>query len=132
MGTRRLSARSSGTVRFPAPSFPASGNQRRYDFTGVIESLKRKFTFFSPEGVPLRATLSLVLREYKTLDQQIDQLNLNSPNRSHSHVTALGDTLRRRPALLPTPWRVAGHRRCQPDRIAAPEQRPVPPHSPIR
>ncbi|RPI57893.1 MAG: peptidoglycan-binding protein [Acidobacteria bacterium] len=87
---------------------PVSGNQRRYDFTGIVESLKQKFTFFSPEGVPLRATLSLVLREYKTLDQQIDQLNLNSPNRSHSHVTALGDTLAgvaRRYYRRPGEWR---------------------------
>ena len=87
---------------------PAAGNQRRYEFTGVVDSLKQKFTFFSPEGVPLRATLSLVLREYKTLDQQIDQLNLNSPDRSHSHVTALGDTLAsvaRRYYRRPGEWR---------------------------
>jgi len=87
---------------------PEAGNQRRYEFTGVVESLKQKFTFFSPEGVPLRATLSLVLREYKTLDQQIDQLNLNSPNRTHSHVTALGETLAsvaRRYYRRPGEWR---------------------------
>ena len=43
--------------------------------------------------MPLRATLSLVLREYKTLSEQLDQLNLSSPTRSHSHVVAAGDTL---------------------------------------
>ena len=35
----------------------ASGNQRRNGFTCVVESVKQKFTLFSPEGVPLRATL---------------------------------------------------------------------------
>jgi Contractile injection system tube protein/LysM domain len=79
---------------FPGADLPpASGNQRRTSFQCVVESIKQKLTFFSPEGVPLRATLTLTLREYKTLDEQLDQLNLSSPNRTHSHVTRLGDTL---------------------------------------
>jgi Contractile injection system tube protein len=71
---------------------PYAGNQRRNEFQCVVESIKQKFTLFSPEGVPLRATLTLVLREYKTLDEQLDQLNLSSPNRTHSHVTRAGDS----------------------------------------
>jgi nucleoid-associated protein YgaU len=79
---------------FPGANLPAAaGNQRRTSFQCVVETVRQKHTFFSPEGVPLRATLSLTLREYKTLDQQLDQLNLSSPNRTHSHVTRLGDTL---------------------------------------
>jgi hypothetical protein len=79
---------------FPGADLPAvSGNQRRNHFQCIVESVKQKFTFFSPEGVPLRATVTLSLREYKTLDEQLDQLNLSSPDRTHSHVTALGDTL---------------------------------------
>ena len=35
----------------------ASGNQRRNGFKCIVESVKQKFTLFSPEGVPLRATL---------------------------------------------------------------------------
>src|SRR6476620_8924993 len=57
-------------ARFPGSNLPAvAGNQRRTSFQCVVESIKQKFTFFSPEGVPLRATLSLVLREYKTLGE---------------------------------------------------------------
>jgi nucleoid-associated protein YgaU len=79
---------------FPGAHLPAiAGNQRRTSFQCVVESIKQKLTFFSPEGVPLRATLSLTLREYKTLGDQLDQLNLSSPNRTHSHVTRQGDTL---------------------------------------
>jgi LysM repeat protein len=79
---------------FPGADLPAAaGNQRRTSFQCVVESVKQKLSFFSPEGVPLRATLTLSLREYKTLDQQLGQLNLSSPNRTHSHVTRLGDTL---------------------------------------
>ena len=59
-------------ARFPGADLPAvAGNQRRTSFQCVVESVKQKFTFFSPEGVPLRATLSLALREYKTLDEQL-------------------------------------------------------------
>ena len=48
---------------------------------------------FSPEGVPLRATLTVSFREYKTLDEQLSQLNLNSPDRTQSHVVQSGETL---------------------------------------
>ena len=72
---------------------PEWGSQQRSDFQCVVESVKQKFTLFSPEGVPLRATLTLTLREYKTLDEQLHQLNLSSPDRTHSHVVQSGDTL---------------------------------------
>jgi nucleoid-associated protein YgaU len=58
-----------------------------------VESVKQKFTLFSPEGVPLRATLSVSVREYKTLDQQLKELNLNSPDRQRFHVVQEGETL---------------------------------------
>ena len=41
----------------------------------------------------MRATLTVTLREYKTLDQQLEQLNLTSPDRTHSHVLQRGETL---------------------------------------
>ncbi|MGH7848338.1 MAG: CIS tube protein [Candidatus Binatia bacterium] len=73
----------------------ASGNQRRNGFRCIVESVKQKFTLFSAEGIPLRATLTVGLREYKTLDEQLAHLNLTSPDRTHSHVTQNGDTLSR-------------------------------------
>ena len=78
----RLERRSSPA----ATSSAAVGNQRRTDFQCVVESVKQKFTLFSPEGVPLRAMLTVTLREYKTLDEQLQQLNLSSPDRTQSHV----------------------------------------------
>jgi phage tail protein X len=81
---------------FPGADLPAvSGNQRRNAFKGVVESCRQKFTFFSPQGVPLRATLTLSLREYKTLEEQLAQLNLSSPERTHAYLTRDGDTLSR-------------------------------------
>ena len=94
---------------FPGADLPpASGNQRRNVFRGVVESCRQKFTFFSPEGVPLRATLTLSLREYKTLDEQLSQLNLSSPDRTHAHLTREGESLARIASIYyarPAEWR---------------------------
>jgi hypothetical protein len=94
---------------FPGADLPpAAGNQRRNAFRGVVDSCRQKFTFFSPEGVPLRATISLSLREYKTLDEQLAQLNLSSPDRTHAHLTREGETLSRIAATYytrPGEWR---------------------------
>ena len=84
------------------------GNQRRNGFKCIVESVKQKFTLFSPEGIPLRATLTVALREYKTLDEQLAHLNLTSPDRTHSYVTQNGDTLSRITAQYyrgPGDWR---------------------------
>ena len=71
----------------------AAGNQRRNGFKCIVENIKQKFTLFSPDGIPLRATLTVTLREYKTLDEQLAHLNLSSPDRTHSHVVESGQTL---------------------------------------
>src|SRR5262249_57969054 len=71
----------------------ASGNQRLNGFKCIVENIKQKFTLFSPDGIPLRATLTVTLREYKTLDEQLAHLNLSSPDRTHSHVLQRGETL---------------------------------------
>jgi len=69
------------------------GNQRRNDFTCVVESVRHKYTMFTSVGVPVRATVSVSLKEYKTLDDQRQQLNLNSPDRTQGHVLRSGETL---------------------------------------
>lgn len=71
----------------------AFGNNRRTSFTGVAESVRQRFTLFSPEGVPLRATVTVVLREWRPIEQQLFELNPSSPDRSHRHVLASGESL---------------------------------------
>lgn len=80
--------------KFPGCDISANlGNQRRNQFKCIVESVRQRFTLFNPDGVPLRATLSVTLREYKTLVEQLDQLNLSSPDRTHAHITARDETL---------------------------------------
>jgi nucleoid-associated protein YgaU len=82
---------------FPGSSLGSAdapqGNQRRHGFKCIVESIKQKFTLFSPEGVPLRATLTVSLREYKTLNDQLTELDLQSPDHTHSHIVERGETL---------------------------------------
>ena len=70
----------------------ALGGQRRNGFRCVMESIKQKFTLFSSEGVPLRATLTVTLREYKTLNDQLLQIKASSPDRTHVHVLQQSET----------------------------------------
>jgi hypothetical protein len=95
--------------------FPGGGldsgltQQRRNSFRCVVESVRQRFTLFSPNGLPLRATLSVSLREYKTLGQQLKELGLQSADHTHSHVVADGETLTRIAAAVygePRRWRL--------------------------
>jgi nucleoid-associated protein YgaU len=84
-----------------------SGTRKAFDC--IVESIQQKFTLFSPEGVPLRATLSVSLREYKSLETQLQQLNLQSSDHTKVHTVQRGETL---PQIAyqvyrdPTQWRL--------------------------
>ena len=79
---------------FPGGSLPTqAGNQARTSFRCVVEQVVHKYTLFSPKGVPLRATAVLKLREYKPLHKQLQQLGLNSPDKTQVHVLRGDETL---------------------------------------
>lgn len=80
--------------KFPGSDIAANfGNQKRNSFKCIVESVRHQYTLFSPEGIPLRATVSVNLKEYKTLDEQLAKLNLNSPDRTQVHVLQSSETL---------------------------------------
>lgn len=64
-------------------------------FRGVVDNVQQKFTLFSPAGVPVRATATLSVKEYKTLEEQLKELNLQSSDHTKSRVVKRGDTLSR-------------------------------------
>jgi hypothetical protein len=110
----------------------ALGNQRRNGFKCIVENVKQKFTLFSHEGVPLRATLTVALREYRTLEEQLQRLNLSSPDRTHSHVVQHGETLSRLAAQYydrPGQWRAIAQENGidDPRRLAAGTVLDIPP-----
>ncbi len=85
-----------GGKEFPGHrSYGQQGSQSRYGFKCLVESVRQRYTLFSPDGIPLRATLTVTLREYKTLAEQIRELNLQSADHTKAHVVQQGDTLSR-------------------------------------
>jgi nucleoid-associated protein YgaU len=81
-------------AKFPGANlYAAYGSNRRMRFRCIVDSVKHKYTLFNPAGIPLRATVNLSLREYRSLDQQLFELNKNSPDRTQFHVLAEGETL---------------------------------------
>jgi hypothetical protein len=87
-------------------AFP--GARERNVFKCVVASVRQQFTLFNPAGVPLRAKLTVELREYKSLADQVRQLNLQSADQTKAHVVLEGETL---PSISyqeygdPTVWR---------------------------
>jgi hypothetical protein len=113
---------------FPGSELPANPSQRSPSFVGVVENLQQEFSLFSPRGVPLRGSLTLTLREYRTLRTQREQLRLASPDRTHGRILVEGETLSAVAGEVyrdPTAWRrLAEHNRID-------DPRRVPPGTPL-
>lgn len=78
-------------------------------FDAVVESVQRKYTLFNSDGVPVRATATVTLREYKTLQEQVDEIKFQSADHTRVHVVREGETLPQiayRAYQDPTPWRL--------------------------
>lgn len=64
-------------------------------FDAVVETVNRRYTLFDSEGVPLRCIVGLTLREYRTLRQQLAELNLQTSDHTRTHTVREGETLPR-------------------------------------
>jgi hypothetical protein len=98
--------------RFCWGDFWFAGN-RLFGMECIVESVKQRFTLFNPDGYPLRAMLTVNLKEYKTLEDQINETPYSSPERTHSWVVRAGDTLTRIAADKygdPREWRAIADR----------------------
>jgi hypothetical protein len=62
-------------------------------FRGVVESLNITYVLFTPEGVPLRAKLSLTLKEYRPVQIQLKESPTASPDFEKTFVVRSGDRL---------------------------------------
>lgn len=62
-------------------------------FVGVLESLNTSFTLFTPDGIPLRAKLSVTMKEYRPASVQVDEIKRSSPDVDKVYVVRRGDTL---------------------------------------
>ncbi len=78
------------------------------EFRGVIDSLNVSYVLFSPEGIPLRAKLSLTLKEYRPVEIQLKDTPKTSPDLEKTWVVRRGDRLSAIAAAVyrdPAEWR---------------------------
>lgn len=64
-------------------------------FRGVLTQLHEDFTFFLPDGTPVRATLSCTFTAYRTFGQAVADVELHSADVEKRRVVRRGDTLNR-------------------------------------
>lgn len=62
-------------------------------FKGVLEGLNVTYVLFTPQGVPLRAKLSVTIREYRPVEIQVRERPTASPDFEKNYVVRRGDTL---------------------------------------
>lgn len=95
--------------------------------TGVLESLAVSYVLFTPDGIPIRAKLTMSLREYRPEAIQAAQASQRSPNVEKSFTVRRGDTLASISQALyrsPAYWRelaaangIADPRRLRPGQV---------------
>jgi len=61
--------------------------------SAVALSLSAKYTLFDTEGLPVRATANLTLREHRSASAQLADMALTSPDKSNLVIIRQGDTL---------------------------------------
>lgn len=93
---------------FPGPALGTDASPMT-QMDVIVISLARKYTLFGPTGKPLRATVTLQLRQYWTIAEQAQKLNYQSADHTRAHIVREGETL---PLIAwdayadPAKWRV--------------------------
>jgi len=62
-------------------------------FQCIITNVTKKFTMFLPEGIPVRATLNVTLKEYREVKVQVKEMSLQSADLTKSWIVSQGDSL---------------------------------------
>jgi nucleoid-associated protein YgaU len=65
----------------------------RLRFKAVIERLSQRFTMFREDGIPVRATLNVTFKEYKTIEDQLNPKPNESSDWSKRRTVVEGDRL---------------------------------------
>lgn len=103
---------------------PPIGTPEGLEFRGILEKCSQKFTYFLDDGTPVRATLSVSFKEYKTVEQQLSEMKQQSADRTKLREFKEGDAIWLYAANEygdPEKWRViADHNQLDNPRIVAP------------
>jgi contractile injection system tube protein len=72
---------------------PPLGSPEGIQFKAIIERLTQKFTMFLDDGTPVRATLNVTFKEYKTVAEQLKEVGRESSDRTKRRIVKEGDSL---------------------------------------
>ena len=64
-----------------------------FTFQCIIERVSKKFTMFLPEGIPVRATLNVSLKEYQDVKAQVKKIDFHSTDLRKRRIVIQGDSL---------------------------------------
>ncbi len=64
-----------------------------FTFQCIIERVSKRFTMFLPEGIPVRATLNVSLKEYQEVDLQVRKIDFHSADLRKRRTVIEGDSL---------------------------------------
>jgi len=62
-------------------------------FQCIIERVSKRFTMFLPDGIPVRATLTVTLKEYREVDIQVKEIDQHSADLTKRHLLTAGESL---------------------------------------
>ncbi len=65
----------------------------KLEFKAVFERVTQRYTMFLDSGVPVRATLNVTFKEYKTITEQLQNPPRQSADRTKHRVLKQGDSL---------------------------------------
>ncbi len=65
----------------------------KFSFQCIIERVTKRFTMFLPEGIPVRATLNVTLKEYTEVNVQVRRIDTHSSDLTKRWVVTQGDSL---------------------------------------
>jgi len=103
---------------------PPLGTPEGIQFKGIIEKVSQKFTYFLDDGTPVRATLNVTFKEYKTVEQQLAEMRCQSADRTKRREFKEGDAVWLFASAEygdPEKWRViADHNQLENPRLVAP------------
>ena len=64
-----------------------------FQFKATVEKITRRFTMFREDGTPVRATLNVTFKEYKTIAEQLTGSSNHSEDRTKVRVLIEGDNI---------------------------------------
>lgn len=62
-------------------------------FTCVLARVSQKFVMFKPDGIPVRARLTVTFNEYRNVDLEAKEIKRETSDYSKRHVVSQGETL---------------------------------------